>query len=112
MRQLLTVVLLAVVGLFAELARADVLPPDAQPCLGKAVGAACPGGACANSTCSRYDYLTHTTVNFACLRCVQGAQPTPVPATPWTSFIACAGIIGAIGLLKARAKSCEIDARP
>lgn len=65
----------------AGTARADVPPPETQPCSGKQVGAACTyngAGTCQESTCSRLDYAhwdrdassSPPSMNYACVKCL------------------------------------------
>jgi len=63
-------------------ARADVAPPEMQPCQGKAVGDACvynnATGICLNQTCSRLDYANWNhdasagppSTTYTCLECM------------------------------------------
>lgn len=64
-------------ALLPALAFADLLPPNTQPCQGKAAGVACTtddgqAGACRPATCSRNDYSEGPppkTVTYECLQC-------------------------------------------
>jgi len=54
--------------------RADIPPPDVEPCTGKAAGAACTyttAGTCQNSTCSSPSPPPSGS-SYACLRCMTG----------------------------------------
>jgi hypothetical protein len=56
-------------------ARADIPPPDVEPCSGKAAGAACTygtAGTCQESTCTSPSPPPSGST-YACLRCVSGA---------------------------------------
>jgi hypothetical protein len=71
-------------------ARADVAPPGAQECDGKAAGDACDGGVCKARTCSKLNYAdwdrdaepAPPTVRYDCLLCEPGAagEDAGVPA--------------------------------
>ena len=76
-------------------ARADLAPPETQPCLGKAAGDACVyngAGTCQSQTCSKLDYAhwdrdassgPPSTI-YACLECIAGAS-TATPTSTATS---------------------------
>ena len=80
----------AAVLLFGPPARADVLPPEVQPCNGKQVGDACTyngSGTCQNQTCSRLDYANWNrdassgppSMTYTCLECLGGTGPDGGP---------------------------------
>jgi hypothetical protein len=59
----------------APAARADVPPPETEPCVGKQVAEACVyngSGTCQNQTCSRIDYSTGGSTTYPCVKCVVG----------------------------------------
>jgi len=75
--------LLATSILLSTPARADVAPPEALPCQGKAAGDACVydgAGTCQNQTCSQADYAHWDrdassgppSMSYACLKCIAG----------------------------------------
>jgi len=77
--------LLSAVCFVALPARADVAPPENEPCLGKAVGAACTygiAGTCQTQTCSKLDYSNWDrdasagppSKSYACVQCVTGTS--------------------------------------
>jgi hypothetical protein len=85
MRNTISVSFFCIVSLFANArARADVPPADAEPCMGKAAGAACTygtAGTCQEQTCTKAD-LAHwdhdasaapPTTSYACIKCVPGS---------------------------------------
>jgi hypothetical protein len=70
-------------ALFASPSRADVAPPETQPCVGKATGAACVyngNGTCQTETCSKLDYANWNrdasswppSKTYTCLKCLIG----------------------------------------
>ena len=69
---------------FALAARADVPPPETEPCVGKQVGDACiynGSGTCQNQTCSRIDYSTGGSTTYPCVKCVVGTPADTNTAT-------------------------------
>jgi len=75
--------LFALATLLAIPVRADLAPPETQPCQGKAAGAACNyngAGACRSETCTKLDYAnwdhdastSPPSTTYACLKCVPG----------------------------------------
>ena len=77
--------LLSAVCFVALPARADVAPPENEPCLGKGVGAACTygtAGTCQSQTCTKLDYAgwNHDasagppSTSYACVQCVTGTS--------------------------------------
>ena len=94
----------------AGAARADVIPPDMEPCTGKAAGTTCTflshPGTCVSSTCSKLDYANWDrdaasgppTRSYACILCRTGTATTtttttapPTDTTTATSVIAPTG---------------------
>ena len=84
--------LLATSILLSTPARADVAPPEALPCQGKAAGDACvydKAGTCQNQTCSKADYAHWDrdaswgppSMTYACLKCVVGTATVTSTAT-------------------------------
>jgi hypothetical protein len=80
-------------ALLAVPARADVPPPDAEPCLSKKVGDGCAyqgkSGSCAARTCTRTTPAGDTST-YDCLLCVPGAADdggcnvgAARPLAPW-----------------------------
>jgi hypothetical protein len=76
---------LSAVGFVALPARADMAPPENEPCLGKAAGAACTygsAGTCQSQTCTKLDYAgwNHDasagppSTSYACVQCVTGTS--------------------------------------
>jgi hypothetical protein len=66
-------------------ARADMVPPETQPCVGKAAGDACVyigAGTCQNQTCSKLDYAnwdrdassSPPSMTYACVKCIAGTS--------------------------------------
>lgn len=59
-------------------ARADVVPPGFQACVGKTAGTRCASGVCRATTCSKLDYASWDrdaepvppTAHYACVLCV------------------------------------------
>ncbi|MBN2574895.1 MAG: hypothetical protein JXP73_10055 [Deltaproteobacteria bacterium] len=73
-------------------ARADVPPPETEPCVGKQVGDACVyngSGTCQNQTCSKLDYASWDrdasssppSTTYACVKCVVGTPTETNTAT-------------------------------
>jgi hypothetical protein len=73
-------------------ARADVAPPETEPCIGKAVGAACVyggPGTCQNQTCNKTDYYnwdrdassSPPITSYACVKCIVGTSTTTTTDT-------------------------------
>jgi len=64
-------ILLSALLLWALPARADIPPPETEPCVGKQVGAACTyndaAGTCQNETCVK------PTSSYACVMCMVGS---------------------------------------
>ena len=78
--------------LFSSPSRADVAPPENQPCVGKAAGAACVyngNGTCQTRTCSKLDYAnwdrdassSPPSTTYACLQCLIGTTTGADTAT-------------------------------
>jgi len=76
--------------LLASAARADVAPPNLEPCVGKAIGAFCltataVPGTCQNSTCQRIDYANWNrdasssppSLSYPCVLCTAIVTPPP-----------------------------------
>ena len=74
--------------LLASAARADVAPPNLEPCVGKAIGALCltdtaVPGTCQNSTCQRIDYANWnrdassgpSSLSYLCVLCTAIVTP-------------------------------------
>jgi hypothetical protein len=64
--------------LVSSRAVADIPPADAEPCMGKAAGAACTyggAGTCQEQTC------TKPSGSYACLKCVPGTSTTTATGT-------------------------------
>lgn len=70
---------------FGNAARADVPPPETEPCVGKQAGDACTyngSGTCQNQTCSKLDYAnwdqdassSPPSTTYACVKCVVGTS--------------------------------------
>jgi cobalamin biosynthesis Mg chelatase CobN len=85
-------------------ARADVPPPETEPCLNKTAGAACVygdggTGTCQEQTCSKIDYLgwdrdassSPPTASYACLKCITGTTSNTVTSTQSTTRTATVG---------------------
>jgi hypothetical protein len=73
-------------------ARADVAPPETQPCVSKAAGDACTyngAGTCQSQTCGRLDYAnwdrdasaSPPTTTYACLKCLTDTVTTTASNT-------------------------------
>jgi len=73
-------------------ARADVAPPETQPCVSKAAGDACTyngAGTCQNQTCGRLDYAnwdqdasaSPPSTTYACLKCLTDTMTTTATNT-------------------------------
>ena len=87
--------------LLSSPARADITPPEAESCVGKAAGDACVyngAGACQDQTCTGIDYAhwdhdassQPPSTTYACLKCVAddsacsiGKQATARRVAPW-----------------------------
>ena len=78
--------------LLASPARADVAPPETQPCVGKAAGAACVyngNGTCQTQTCSKLDYAnwdrdassSPPSTTYTCVKCLIGTTTGTDTAT-------------------------------
>jgi hypothetical protein len=85
--------LVALATLLATPARADVAPPETEPCQGKTTGDACVyngSGTCQTQTCSKLDYAhwdrdassSPPSATYACLKCIAG---TTMPTSTATS---------------------------
>jgi MYXO-CTERM domain-containing protein len=64
-------------------ARADIPPPDVEPCTGKTAGAACTygsAGTCRESTCNSPSPPPSGST-YACIRCVTGTATSTATAT-------------------------------
>ena len=63
----------------AQPARADIPPPETEPCVGKQVGAACTynnaAGTCQNQTCVK------PTSSYACVMCMVGSATATSTST-------------------------------
>jgi hypothetical protein len=78
--------------LFGASARADVAPPETQPCVGKAAGDACVyngNGTCQMQTCSKSDYYnwdrdassSPPITTYDCVKCIVGTTTGTSTAT-------------------------------
>jgi hypothetical protein len=82
MRSTLRLILLSVACFVALPARADMIPPEADACRTKQVGAACSysggTGTCQNQTCHHFDYsnwdrdasTSPPSTSYACVECL------------------------------------------
>ena len=88
--------LFALATLLAIPVRADLAPPETQPCQGKAAGAACNyngAGACRSETCTKLDYAnwdhdastSPPSTTYACLKCVPGEGTATTTTTTTTT---------------------------
>lgn len=77
-------------------ARADLAPPETEPCAGKAAGTACNyngAGVCREETCTKLDYANWNrdasagppSTSYACMTCVTGSQSSTSTATNTTT---------------------------
>ena len=84
--------LMAMAILLSPIARADVAPPETQPCQGKAAGDACVyngDGSCQNQTCSKADYAHWDrdassgppSMTYSCLKCIAGTTTATATST-------------------------------
>ena len=92
--------LVCIATLFATArARADVPPPETEPCVGKAAGAECTylgPGVCQEGTCSKLDYSkwdrdassSPPMTTYPCLKCVTGTATNTATNTATTSSTA------------------------
>jgi hypothetical protein len=81
-------ILVAAVPLLGFPARADVAPPETEPCLSKQAGDACTynnaSGTCLDQTCSKIDYANWDrdaswpppSMTYACVECIVGTTAT------------------------------------
>ena len=81
-------ILVAAVPLLGFPARADIAPPETQPCLSKQAGDACAynnaSGTCLAQTCSKLDYANWDqdassappSMTYACVECIVGTTTT------------------------------------
>jgi hypothetical protein len=89
--RLCALVVTALASLLLATARADVPPPDAEPCLGKKAGDGCTfqakGGTCTTKTCTRSTPSGSSA--YDCLLCVPGSEDggcnvgAARPLAPW-----------------------------
>ena len=84
--------ILFAVAFFGATARADIPPPEVEPCQGKTAGTACVyngAGTCQDQTCDKAD-LSHwdhdassspPTTSYACLKCIGGTDTNTSTST-------------------------------
>jgi hypothetical protein len=94
MKTATTLSLVCIATLFAAArARADVPPPETEPCAAKAAGAECTylgPGVCQEGTCSKPDYSkwdrdassSPPTTTYPCLKCVIGTATNTATTSP------------------------------
>jgi hypothetical protein len=90
-------ILVAAIPLLGFPARADVAPPETQPCLSKQAGDACTynnaSGTCLDQTCSKIDYAnwdrdassSPPSMTYACVECIVGTTATATTTTTATA---------------------------